>query len=109
MEEKSRFVIVLVTAPPEAGERLAASLVEERLAACVNRIPRIRSGYRWEGKVESDEEELLLIKTKREMFGAVEAHVIKNHPYDLPEVIALPLTAGSAGYLDWIADSVEKE
>lgn len=109
MEEESRFVLVLVTAPAEAGERLAASLVEERLAACVNRIPGIRSVYRWEGKVESGVEELLLIKTTRERFGAVEAHVMKNHPYDLPEVVALPITTGSAGYLGWIADSIEKE
>jgi len=95
--------VILVTTPPgEAGERIARDLVESGLAACVNRVPGIRSVYRWQGQVHDDAEDLLVIKTARERVDAVTARVREIHPYEVPEVLALPVEAGSASYLDWV-------
>jgi periplasmic divalent cation tolerance protein len=97
-------VLVFCTCPDEAtAERIASALVEEHLAACVNRIPGIASTYRWQGKVCRDNEQLLVIKTTRERFDALRARIIELHPYELPEVIAVDIALGSAPYLDWIA------
>jgi periplasmic divalent cation tolerance protein len=97
-------VVVLVTAPtPERAAEIARAVVEERLAACGNVVPGLRSIYRWEGKVQDDEEALLLLKTTRDRFEALRERVLALHPYDMPEVIALPVEAGSAAYLGWIA------
>lgn len=101
------FVVVLVTiGSPEDGERLAEALVGERLAACVNLVPAVRSVYRWEGKVEKADECLLVIKTRREAFARLAARIVELHPYDLPEVIALPIVAGSERYLAWLGEGV---
>ena len=103
MDPKSA-IVVLVTAPtPERAAELARTLVTERLAACGNVVPGLRSIYRWEGKVQEDEEALLLLKTTRGRFEALRDRVLALHPYQVPEVIALPVEAGSAAYLDWIA------
>ena len=97
-------VVVLVTAPtPERAAEIARAVVGERLAACGNVVPGIKSVYRWEGKVQEDEEALLVLKTTRARFDALRARVLALHPYDVPEVIALPVEAGSAAYLQWIA------
>jgi periplasmic divalent cation tolerance protein len=97
--------VVLVTAPDaEAAARLARSVVGERLAACVNLVPAIRSIYRWEGQVQDDTETLLVIKTTEERMDALCARVNALHPYDLPEVLALPAAGGSAAYLDWVRE-----
>jgi periplasmic divalent cation tolerance protein len=99
-------LVVLVTAPTaEQAAELARTLVEERLAACGNVVPGLRSIYRWEGKVQDDAEALLLLKTTRARFDALRARVLALHPYDVPEVLAVPVEAGSAPYLAWIADS----
>jgi periplasmic divalent cation tolerance protein len=99
-------LVVLCTCPDEAAaERIATTLVEEQLAACVNRIPGIASIYRWQGKVCRDSEHLLLIKTTRERFEALRERVVALHPYELPEVIAVDIAAGHAPYLDWIKSS----
>ena len=96
-------IVVLCTSPDEASaERIATALVEECLAACVNRIPGIASTYRWQGKVCRDSEQLLLIKTTRERFDALRGRILALHPYELPEVIAVDIASGSAPYLDWI-------
>jgi periplasmic divalent cation tolerance protein len=96
-------LIVLCTCPDEAAaERIATALVEERLAACVNRIPHIASIYRWQGKVCRDTEYLLLIKTTRERFEALRERIVALHPYELPEVIAVDIASGLAPYLAWI-------
>jgi len=101
------FIIVYVTAgSPEEGEKLARTLVEERLAACVNRIKSIQSVFRWQGQVEQSEEELLIIKTRRELFAALEKRVRELHSYAVPEVIALPFVAGSPAYLSWLREEV---
>ena len=97
-------IVVLVTTPtPERAAELARALVEERLAACGNVVPGLRSIYRWEGKVEDESEALLLLKTTRARFEALRERVLALHPYAVPEVIALPVVAASEPYLAWIA------
>jgi periplasmic divalent cation tolerance protein len=97
-------LVVLVTAPGAAeAATLARALVEERLAACGNVIPGLRSIYRWEGKVQEDAEALLVLKTTRARFEALRERILALHPYQVPEVLALPVEAGSAPYLAWIA------
>jgi periplasmic divalent cation tolerance protein len=99
-------LVVLVTAPSaEEAARMARALVEERLAACGNVVPGLRSIYRWEGKVQEEAEALLLLKTTRRRFEALRARVRSLHPYEVPEVIALPVEAGHPAYLEWIAAS----
>ncbi|PON70502.1 Divalent ion tolerance protein [Trema orientale] len=99
-------IVVYVTVPnKEEGKKLAESIVKEKLAACVNRVPGIESVYQWEGKVQTDSEELLIIKTRQSLLEALTKHVEENHPYDVPEVIALPINGGSTPYLEWIKNS----
>ncbi|MBI2999758.1 MAG: divalent-cation tolerance protein CutA [Deltaproteobacteria bacterium] len=103
------FIIVYVTVgSPGEGDRLAHALVEERLAACVNRVKAVQSVYRWQGKVEQSEEELLIIKTKRELFDRLRSRVQALHSYSVPEIIALPILEGNEGYLKWLADEVSE-
>ena len=85
-----------------SAERLAQSLVERRLAACVNILAPCRSVYRWKGKVENAEEHPMLIKTTRDRYASLEKAIRAGHPYELPEIIAVPLAAGFPAYLDWV-------
>ena len=102
-DESAQVRAVLVTAPnADVGERLARALVDERLAACVNLVPGIRSFYRWEGQVQADDEVLLVIKTRSDRCQALADRVQHLHPYDLPEVLALPVSGGSVPYLEWV-------
>ena len=95
--------VVLLTAPDAASaERLARALVEERLAACVNAVPGVRSFYRWEGRIEDASEILLVVKTRADRTTALAARVRELHPYALPEVLELAAAGGSAEYLDWV-------
>jgi periplasmic divalent cation tolerance protein len=99
----SEELIVFVNVPARAdGERIAAAVVGEQLAACVNVLGPVRSIYHWQGEVCRDDEYLLLIKTTRARYAALEARVKALHAYDVPEVIAVPIESGSAQYLDWI-------
>ena len=99
--------IVLSTAGSQAeAEKIAQALVERRLAAGVNVLP-IHSVYRWQGKVESAAEFLLIIKTTAARYAQVETAIRQLHSYDLPECVPIAIEAGSQKYLDWIADSVE--
>lgn len=96
-------LVVLVTTPSaEVAAALARTLVEERLAACGNVLPEVRSIYRWEGAVREDAEALLVLKTTRARLEALRDRVLALHPYDVPEVLALPVEAGSADYLAWL-------
>jgi periplasmic divalent cation tolerance protein len=101
------FIVIYVTVggTEEAG-RIARVLVEERLAACVNQVPAVRSTYRWQGQVEQSNEELLIIKTRRDLLASVEKRVRELHSYDLPELIALPIIEGSLEYLQWLDDQL---
>lgn len=97
-------LLILSTCPDtETAARIAHALVEERLAACVNRVSGVASTYRWQGEVLEDAEVLLLIKTTRERFEALRARLLELHPYDVPELIALDIVGGHTPYLDWIA------
>ncbi len=88
------------------SEHFARTLVEEGLATCINRLPGVRSTYRWEGQVSTDSEELLLIKTTAARFEALKARLLELHPYELPELIAVPVEHGHAAYLDWVRAGV---
>ena len=100
--------IVLTTAgSPEEARKIAQALVERRLAACVNIVPQIESVYRWQGKVESATEWLLIIKTQAAAFERVRDAIRELHSYELPECVMLEITAGSEQYLNWIAANVE--
>lgn len=104
MTAPTDVLVVLVTTPtPERAAELARALVEERLAACGNVVPGLRSIYRWEGEVQDDPEALLVLKTTRARFEALRDRILALHPYQVPEVIALPVEAGSAAYLAWVA------
>ena len=101
-----QFVIVLTTLPAEGdAEGFASQLVEERLAACVNILPPMRSVYRWKGSVERADERQVVIKTTAPRIAALEARVRALHPYDLPEFVVIPIVQGSAGYLAWLTES----
>ncbi|GJP41057.1 hypothetical protein CLOM_g700 [Closterium sp. NIES-68] len=105
-EEAGDAVVVYITVPnKETGQKLAASLVGGKLAACVNRVPGVESTYWWEGKIETDNEELLIVKTRRALLQSIQEHLKTNHPYDVPELIALPIVAGSEAYLKWLHDN----
>jgi periplasmic divalent cation tolerance protein len=97
------IIVVLVTAPnAEVAGALAHAVVGEKLAACVNIVPGLRSIYRWQGKLCDDQEVLCLVKTRRGLFPALRQRIVALHPYDVPEVIALPVVDGSAPYLAWV-------
>ena len=100
-------LVVLCTVPTaELAAELARTLVEARLAACGNVVPGLRSVYRWQGKVEDEAEVLLVLKTTRERFPALRDELLRRHPYQVPEVLALPVEAGSAAYLEWLSAQV---
>ena len=104
---ESEVQVTFVTAPDtEVGARIARALVEERLAACVNLVPGIRSIYRWEGAVQDDGEVLLVVKTSADRGRDLAERVRELHPYDLPEVLALPAAGGSEDYLAWVRAEV---
>jgi periplasmic divalent cation tolerance protein len=98
-------IVILTTVPDrETADRIAAVLVEAKLAACVNILPSVRSVYRWQGVVEKTDENQLLIKTAVERYREVEEAIRAHHPYEVPEIIALPISAGLPAYLQWLAD-----
>ena len=106
MTEESQC-LVLCTCPDQATARqLAESLVTKQLAACVNIISGMESIYRWQGNIEHDQELLLLIKTRRQAVTALSREIQALHPYELPEVIAVPIMAGLEPYLQWIENNV---
>ncbi|MDJ0864524.1 MAG: divalent-cation tolerance protein CutA [Myxococcota bacterium] len=97
--------VALCTAPDaEVAERIARALVEERLVACANLLPNMRSIYRWEGRVEESAEVLLVLKTRADRVAALADRIREIHPYDVPELIALPVEAGLEAYLGWVGE-----
>lgn len=103
----TEFVLVLTTFPADGdADAFAATLVEERLAACVNVLPPMQSVYRWKGSVETASERQMLIKTKAANVAALEVRVKELHPFEVPEFLVVTIDAGSPGYLSWLGDSV---
>lgn len=103
-------IVVLSTCPSEEeAERLARMLVDRRLAACVSVVPGVQSFYRWQGAVESSGEWLLLAKSSRSLFAALSLVLEQEHSYEVPEVLALPVVAGAANYLNWMVSSLRTE
>jgi periplasmic divalent cation tolerance protein len=101
----AKEIVIFVTAPStRVAKTIGLKLVEERLAACVNVVPRIDSIYRWGGKVVRDRESLMVIKTVSGRFSKLKNRILRLHPYTVPEIIALPVGQGSAAYLKWIRD-----
>ena len=100
------FTVAWVSVPDaKLAEKLARGLVESKLAACVTEIPKTRSHYVWKGKLESSMEIMLMIKTRRKLMPALERYVKKRHSAQVPEIICVPLAAGSRDYLQWVRES----
>ncbi len=107
MRPAKNFAIVLVTAPDlKTARALARSALNARLIACANLVPKIESHYWWNGKIESGAETLLLLKTTKPKLPALEKLILARHPYDIPEFLVLPLTAGTKKYLAWLENSL---
>jgi periplasmic divalent cation tolerance protein len=104
MKPAAKFALVLVTVPDlKTARALAKAALQACLTACANLIPKIESHYRWQGKIESGAEVLLILKTQKSKLAALEKLILAKHPYDTPEFLVLPLSAGSKKYLDWLA------
>lgn len=104
----NQILVVFCTCPDEEVARaLARRLVEHKLAACVNILPEVRSIYRWQGAVSEDGESLMVIKTSRSAWARLENWLNRNHPYDLPELIAMPVDQGLPAYLEWVVQESE--
>jgi len=99
--------VITTTEKTEDAEAIARQLVERRLAACVQIVGPITSVYRWQGEVETAREWQVIAKTRRELFSAVEQAIAEAHPYDVPEILAVPVTDGSEAYLKWLDGEVE--
>lgn len=97
-----KIAVFVTCSSEEESLKIARQIVQERLAACVNMISPVRSVYRWQGAVEEAQEWLLIIKTRGELFAALEERIRGLHSYSVPEIIAVPIRAGSARYLEWI-------
>ncbi|ADC89519.1 CutA1 divalent ion tolerance protein [Thermocrinis albus DSM 14484] len=100
------YCVVLITVPPDRADQLAHLIVEKKLGACVNVVPEVRSLYWWKGNMEKDRESLLVVKTSFSLFPQLLKEVKENHPYTVPEIIALPIVAGNPDYLNWIDESL---
>jgi len=96
-------ILVLCTVPDEASaKKIAGDLITKRLAACVNMLPGLTSVYPWKGQIETSDELLLFIKSRRDRYPELEIAITENHPYELPEIISVPIAQGLAAYLNWI-------
>src|SRR6266700_980489 len=104
----THIVVLSTCASEEEAERLARLLVDARLAACVNVVPRVKSYYRWKGAIETAEEFLLVIKSSRHLFEALRTELEKDHSYEVPEVLALPVVDAARNYLTWLAANLQE-
>lgn len=106
MNSNEVFLLVLITAPDlETARKLAQALVARKIAACVNISPGLTSIYSWKGALEEDQEVLMMVKTRKELLESLLIPLVREiHPYELPEIIALPIVGGSQAYLDWIRE-----
>ena len=107
---EAQILMVMSNAPnKESAHALARTLVEAKLAACVNVLPGVQSVYRWQGQIEQADEVTLLIKTTRQQYPQLQQTLVSAHPYDVPELIAWPITEGYAPYLQWVAAEAASE
>ena len=100
------LIVLTTVADRQAADKLATALVAGSLAACVSQFPGVKSTYGWQGKLEQDEEVLLLIKTTQDAYPDLAREIERLHDYELPELLAVPVVRGSAGYLDWLTQAV---
>ena len=98
------IVVLVTTSSEEEATVLGKMLVEHRLVACVNVLPKVKSIFQWDGKISEEEECLMILKTRKPLFRALEKTIIAQHSYDVPEIIALPIVEGSPSYLSWVHD-----
>jgi periplasmic divalent cation tolerance protein len=104
----TEYITVFITAPnEEEAARISHAIVGERLAACVNIIRSVRSIYRWQGRIEDEQEVLMFVKTKRTLFERLQGRVKELHSYAVPEIIGLPVVEGSKQYLDWLGQETD--
>lgn len=106
MKDKALLVLLTASSRKEA-DQIAQALVEKRLAACVSIIPEVSSRYWWKGRMEYDRELMLVAKTWQSRYKALEKTVIAMHSYDVPEIVAIPVTAGNPDYLSWMKDAIQ--
>ena len=108
MEANDKYCLLITTcSDADFAEKLAESVVVEKLAACVNIVNGVKSVYQWQQKIEVGQELLLIIKTKRQLIELVENKLKELHPYELPEIITVPIEAGSSEYLNWLAENLK--
>lgn len=109
MTATDTLVVLVTTSSAEEAHRIARALVAEHLAACVNVLPGVRSVFFWDGQLQEAAEALLVVKTRRERYEALQQRVLELHGYSVPEVLALPVETGSPAYLAWVGDTVRTE
>ena len=107
MGNDQNIVILITTGTDGEARRVAEALLEHRKAACVNIVPKVTSLFWWEGQMDSDQESLLIVKSKASLFDEIVSLVKEVHGYDVPEVIALPIVGGNPDYLDWIGEETQ--
>ncbi len=109
MTKSADYVMVYCACPDvQTGTRIARVLIAERLAACVNILPQIHSVYRWRGEINEVAEAIMIIKSRAGLLGAVSQAILAHHPYELPEILEVPVGAGLPEYLQWLGESVEQ-
>lgn len=106
MQDFEHQIVLTTCGDLEQATQIAETLVREALAACVNIVPAVRSVYRWQNKIEVDDEVLLVIKSARGLYAAIEQRINELHSYELPEIVAVPIVTGSNKYLQWINEQV---
>lgn len=105
-----QVILIMTNVPDEVvAHRIARYLVEQKLAACVNLLPGVRSVYRWQGAIEEASEVTMLIKSTQQRYAELEEAIRQTHPYEVPEIIAMPVTTGLQPYFDWLATETKKE
>jgi len=108
MEETGKIVVLITAASKEEAQRIAGLLLEQKKAACVNIVPGVESHFWWKGKLESEKESLLIVKSRASLLPEIIETVKKAHSYEVPEIIALPIAGGNEDYLEWIDGEVEE-
>ncbi len=107
MNENAIAIVLVTTGNEEEAAKIGRTLVEERLAACANIVPRIRSIYRWQDQVHDEQESLMILKTRAPLFSKLQKRVKELHSYEVPEIISFPVTAGLPQYLEWVSTETE--